>query len=298
MKSTSAHRFALITGASGGLGAAFAKALPTTTSLLLTGRNCNVLELLAAELACEGRIVETLVADLTNSAERDAVIARAEALQIDLLINNAGAGHLGAILDQSTAVDSEVINLNVLAMVALVHGLLPGMLTRARANHSTSSLIVVASTVSFVPVPYLATYGASKAFVLHFTEALTEELRGEPINILTLCPGPTRTPANSSSTIPLTQLPGAPEPRTVARLALEALGCRTLLVTGPVGGTILKPLLRPRNILTANFGRVMRIVKCCFDPRKEGFFTRKDATKPSNDRKAEATVKNSSKLLI
>ena len=251
---------ALITGATGGLGRAFAEALPGDTDLVLTGRNAAALDNLASRLAQEGRRVEAVVADLATADGRAAVAAAAETRQVSLLINNAGTGRLGAVVEQPAAAEAMTVAVNVTAMHALTRALLPGMLARARHRGPRGGLIIVSSGFAVTPVPYLATYAASKAFALSFAEALGEELAGEPIDVLALCPGPTRTDfgAEAGSLTPA-RIPGAARPKTVAKRALAALGHRRVLATGLVGRLAVGPLLMPRRLATRTVGQTMRV---------------------------------------
>jgi short-subunit dehydrogenase len=191
-----AHSFALVTGASSGIGEAFARLLPRETDLLLTGRDGARLAALRDELgapAVKHRRVEILTADLASEAGRAALIERAAALPIDLLINNAGLGRFGALADNPAEAERAMVEVNVLAPVLLTRALLPGMLQRARAGGRRAGVIVLASTAGFAPLPYLTTYAATKAFDLFFAEGLAGELKREPIDVLALCPGATRT---------------------------------------------------------------------------------------------------------
>lgn len=191
-----AHSFALITGATSGIGEAFARLLPRETDLLLTGRDADRLAALRTELggpAVQDRQVETLAADLASEEGRAALLDRAADMPLDLLINNAGLGCFGALTDNPPEAERAMVEVNVLAPVLLTRALLPGMLQRARSARRRAGLIVVASTAGFAPLPYLSTYAATKAFDLFFAEGLAGELMREPIDVLALCPGATRT---------------------------------------------------------------------------------------------------------
>lgn len=184
---------ALITGASSGIGEAFARALAARgMSVVLVARSADRLQELAAELAQQHHIrAEALAADLSDPA---AVAGVVEAIQqrglvVDLLINNAGFGLHGSFETLSAERERDEIQLNIGAIVALTHAVVPDMLAR-----SSGAIINVASTLAFQPVPFMAVYGATKAFVLSFTHALTEEYRGRGICLLALCPGVTATP--------------------------------------------------------------------------------------------------------
>ena len=188
-----AYAFAAITGATSGIGAAFARALPPQTNLLLSGRDAAKLAAAKAALAQGGRRVETVAADLASEAGRRYFLAAATALPIELLVNNAGLGRFGRVIDNPAESEREMVEVNVVAVVTLTRALLPQMLERAAARGSRAGLIIVGSTASFQPTPYLATYGATKTFDLFYAEALAGELSQLPIDVLALCPGGTET---------------------------------------------------------------------------------------------------------
>ncbi len=254
------HRRALITGASSGIGAAFARALPAQTDLLLTGRDAAALEALAADLAAPGRHIETLVADLADDKGRSALIAAAEAFRPDLLINNAGLGAFGRVIDHAPEVERSLAEVNVVAPLVLTRALLPDMLARARAERRRAGVIVVASTAAFQPLPYLATYAATKAFDYFYARGLASELAGEPVDVLALCPGPTRTRffvrAGSARALGGAQMTGAPE---VAAAALRALGRQPVLTVG-AGNRAYRALakLLPHRLLAGPTRRALR----------------------------------------
>ncbi len=245
----SRYRMALITGASSGIGAAFSEALPPETGLLLTGRNAERLQAVARRHAADGRTVETLVADLASETGRRDLVAAARALPIDLLINNAGFGAFGPCLANDAQLELDMLAVNVTAVVELTHGLLPGMIERARGSGRRAGMIVVSSTVGFVPMPMMATYAGTKAFELSFAEALADELANDPVDILTLCPGATRTDFFRRARMPDSFLRLAEEPPTVARKALAALGRRRVLVSRGSIGLALAPVSVPRRMV-------------------------------------------------
>jgi uncharacterized protein len=250
----------LVTGATSGIGAAFAEVLPVQTDLLLTGRDLQRLSQAADHLAYPGRVIETHRADLTDVNALDRLVHHAEAFGVDLLINNAGAGRLGRFLDHPPDVERETVLLNVLAVVDLTRRLLPGMLERARAGRGRAGLIVVSSTTAFAPVPFFATYAASKTFVLQFTEALAEELRGEPVDVLALCPGATRTGFARRAGFGTVDIRAAGRPRDVAAEGLAALGRDTVRVVGRLNQAALGPIVLPRRLVTGAIGLAMRFV--------------------------------------
>ena len=186
------NAFALVTGASMGLGEAFAEALAARgTNLVLVARSFDTLNALAKRLTEQYRVQAiVLTADL---AERDAVTRISEELErqhiaVDLLVNNAGFGLTGDFLSNPLAREEDLIQVNIQALVSLSHRLGTAMAARKKGG-----IINVASNASFQPIPYMATYAASKAFVLHFTEALGHELSQSNVQVMATCPGPTAT---------------------------------------------------------------------------------------------------------
>jgi len=252
-------RHALITGASSGIGAAFARALPRSTGLILTGRDREKLAQLAAELALNDRPVRTIVADLSNADGRRALIHAAEDAPIDLLINNAGLGWLGPVADNPPKREAEMVQVNCAAPIELTRALLPGMIRRARERNERAGLIFVASAAAFMPIPLFATYAASKAFLLHYAEALAEELDHAPVDVLALCPGATKTRFFERANVAPSGVPTTHDPDRVAREGLQALGRRPVHVVGP--GTYLATAAArflPRRLVTAAAERAMR----------------------------------------
>lgn len=255
---------ALISGATSGIGAAFAAELPAPTSLLLTGRNRRRLEEMRQRLGRPERQVAIIEADLSDAADRERLAARAEEFAIDLLINNAGAAAFGPVLENDPAAERTTAEVNAVAVAELTCRLLPGMIERARDSHRRAGLINVSSTLAFQPTPFLATYAASKAFVLMYTQALAAELRREPVDVLTLCPGATRTAFGRRAGFAPGNLPGAEDPAVVARQALRALGRRPVRIMGPVACSLLGPGLTAQYLVTRTLGAVMRTVGRAF----------------------------------
>jgi len=254
------YNAALVTGATSGIGAAFAEQLPDDCDLLLTGRDGDRLAESAQRLGQGGRRVEWIAADLATARGREAVIERAKAMDIDLFIANAGMGALGPFVQNDPVREAATVELNVVAPVVLSRALLPGMLSRAKREGGRAGLIVLSSSLAYLPVPYLASYAASKAFDLVFTESLAEELRGEAIDVLALCPGPTRTSFGGRAGFSRPYLPGAVSPDSVAREGLLALGRRQVLVTGRAEQAALSPVMLARHVLSGALGKAMRRV--------------------------------------
>ncbi len=185
-------KLAVVTGASSGIGEQFARVLAARGyDLVVCARRRERLEALARELrvACRTQL-HTLAADLSNPVGVDDLIAAVEKLDrpIDLLINNAGFGSYGAFDRLPIEREVKMVDLNVRALVALTGAFLPGMIKR-----KSGAIIQVASTTSFQPVPYMAVYGATKAFVLSFSEAVAAECAGTGVQVLSVCPGHTPT---------------------------------------------------------------------------------------------------------
>ena len=186
-----ARPLALVTGASSGIGRAFAQRLAAEGyDLVLVARRRVQLEELAKELGeSSGVGVELLRADLTEPEERGAVEARLQSEPaVDLLVNGAGFGTGRPFLEvEPERIESE-IRLNALATIRLVRAALPGMLSRGRG-----AIINVSSAMGFQGNPFFANYGATKAYLTNVTQALADEFRGTGIRFQALCPGPVRT---------------------------------------------------------------------------------------------------------
>lgn len=183
---------ALVTGASSGIGAVFARELAQRgMHVVLVARSEDKLQTLATELQQRyGVRADVIVADLSREYAAQPVYDATQQrnLPIDLLVNNAGFATNGHFETLAAARDHDQIMVNVAALVDLTHAYLPAMLARGNG-----AIINVASTVAFQPVPYMAVYGASKAFVLSFSEALWAEYRQRGLRVLALCPGATDT---------------------------------------------------------------------------------------------------------
>ena len=182
----------LLTGASAGIGRELARlAAGDGHDLVLVARRQDRLEELAAELgAAHGVRVTVIAADLSDRATPGQIAERIHTAgtRVDYLINNAGFGTCGPFQEVVLEREMEMIEVNVRALVQLTRLFLPEMLARKRGR-----ILNIASVAGFVPGPFMATYYASKAFVLSFTEALARELRGSGVTVTASCPGPTAT---------------------------------------------------------------------------------------------------------
>jgi short-subunit dehydrogenase len=175
-----------------GLGLIFAEELARRgADLVLVARSKDALQTLAARLTARyGVKCYVIAADLADPRTVDDVYAELaeQGVQIDLLINNAGLGLSGHFLDHDHAKEQASIQVNIQALVGLSHRFGRAMFVRGRGG-----IINIASNSAFQPLPYMATYAASKAFVLHFGEALQHELSPRGVRVMTACPGPTAT---------------------------------------------------------------------------------------------------------
>jgi len=181
---------ALVTGASSGIGEEFARQLARRAhDLVLVARRKDRLEALAATLsALHGIEIEVIRGDLTAARDLGAVERRLSVGDIDLLVNNAGVGSVGEFAQLPLEREVEQLDLNARALLRLTHAALGVMIARRRG-----AIINVASMAGFQPVPFNATYAATKAFVLNLSEALHEEAKQHGVTVTCLCPGPVRT---------------------------------------------------------------------------------------------------------
>jgi len=215
-------KWALITGASAGIGSAIARELAAGgTHLVLTARRRDRLAELSAELSAKHKI-RTLVcvADLAQPLGPQQVFSFTEEkkVAIDLLVNNAGFGAYGEFHKVPLERLVEMTQVNVTAVVHMTHLYLPGMIARGNGD-----ILIVASTAAFQAVPYISTYAATKTFDLHFAEGLAEEVRRYGVSVCALCPGSTATEffQVAGQRNHTRQTPETPE--KVARVGLAAL---------------------------------------------------------------------------
>lgn len=183
----------LITGASSGLGAEFARQLaPYAGTLVLVARRADRLENLKADLESlhQGITIHVYVADLSDAGQRNRLVSwLAETrIQVDFLVNNAGLGDHGAFTEGDWGRVQAMLDVNIEALTHLSHSLLPGMVRGGRA-----AILNVSSVASFFPLPNMAVYSATKAYVTSLSEALAMELRPQGVTVTALCPGPVPT---------------------------------------------------------------------------------------------------------
>jgi uncharacterized protein len=229
---------ALITGASTGIGRAFAQALALgRQNLILVARSGEKLQALAADLTAEyGIQVLVIVQDLALSGAAAQIFAQVQAAgwQVDLLVNNAGLGDYGNFAERDLGKHHAMVQLNVTALVELTQWFLAPMRQRGQGN-----IINISSITAFQPIPYLALYAATKAFIVHFSQALWAENRNRGVHVLVVCPGPVSTDffaaADMERNPKLMTSQTYEDPTIVVAEALTALAARqSLVITGGV----------------------------------------------------------------
>lgn len=219
--------WALVTGASAGLGAEYADLLAARGfPVVLVARRRERLDELAARLA-DRHGVETLVLteDLSDVAAIGRIASAVAPREVGVLVANAGFGFSGAFLDGTAERYVEMTQLNCTGVVALVHAFLPPMLARGRG-----AVVVVSSVAGHQPTPWFAVYGATKAFDLMFAEALWSELRGSGVDVQALCPGSTVT--EFSHVAHFDRPPRGADAREVVETSLRRLGGAPVVVPG------------------------------------------------------------------
>jgi short-subunit dehydrogenase len=191
LPAASSNGTVLVTGASSGIGEQLAREFARRgRHVVLVARRADKLRDLAAELGSAANILAT---DLSKADERAALPDRVAGLDlvVDVLVNNAGLSTLGKVAVSDPAAELNLVEVDVAAVVDLCSRFVPGMVSRGGG-----AVLNVASVGAFSPVPGQASYGAAKAFVLSYTQALGEELRGTGVVAATLCPGPVKTEFN------------------------------------------------------------------------------------------------------
>jgi short-subunit dehydrogenase len=226
------NRWAVVTGASAGIGWALAEQLAAGgAKLVLSARRRDRLEQLAQKLTADHHAtVEIFPVDLAKPGGAAELFAFTEGkgIEVDLLINNAGFGGYGEFHQGSLDWFCDMVQVNVAAVVELTHRYLAGMVERRRGD-----IMIVASTAAFQPVPYIACYAATKGFDLLFAEALAEEVRRYGVRVCALCPGPTDTEFMDVAKQPQRLFRFAETAEKVARTGLEALNAgKTYVVSG------------------------------------------------------------------
>ncbi len=196
----------LITGASSGLGMEFARQLaPRVRCLILAARRMDRLQALKDEIARSGLDVHCLAVDLASETDAARFLGEVRALgvRVNVLINNAGLGDHGLFEDSEWPRVRAMLDVNMAALTRLTHAFVKDLVAQGRG-----AILNVSSIVSLLPLPHMAVYAATKAYVTSFSEALRAELRGTGVSVLALCPGPVDT-----EFFDLAERPGADQPQ-------------------------------------------------------------------------------------
>ena len=257
------NKWALVTGASAGIGRALALELAAGGAhLVLTARRCDRLEQLAAHICSRHNVrIELCPADLARPSAPDEIFAftQGKGIDLDLLINNAGFGAYGDFFRSDLARHLEMVQVNIAAVVHLTRLYLPRMVERRRGD-----ILIVASTAAFQALPFITTYAATKAFDLLFGEGLAEEVRPYGVRVCVLCPGSTTTEFHDVAGQPARMRRHQETPEKVARTGLCALAAGKAVVISGMANRLGAHAQRlvPRRAVT-------RIAASLFRPHEE-----------------------------
>jgi uncharacterized protein len=250
----------LITGASGGIGEAFARRLAREGhNLVLVARSEDKLRSICDELQAGHKITAKFVAADLTLADADRQLFKEtekQSLEIDLLINNAGFGSMGDFSRLPLDRELGMIDLNIRCLVALTHRYLQGMRERRRGT-----IINVSSAAGFQPIPFMATYAATKAFVTSFSEAIAEENRPFGIQVLALCPGSTETNFHEAAGMDRALgFKGQESAEDVVGTAMSAISTgRTKIVSGWTNWLVASAVnIVPNSLITRAMAKGMR----------------------------------------
>src|SRR6266478_1157357 len=252
-------KWALVTGASAGIGAALAEELAGGgTHLVLTARRKERLDELARALTAKHKVkTEVFAADLAEPSAPEKIFAftKEKGIEIDLLANNAGFGRLGEFPSVEKQRLLDMVQVNCSAVVHLTRLYLPEMLARRRGD-----VLILASTASFQAVPYISTYAATKAFDLLLAEGLAEEMKPHGVRVCALCPGTTRSEFHELAGHPTHSKGREQSAETVARNGLKALAAGKSYVISGLGNYLgaHSERLVPRRFVTQIAAKLFR----------------------------------------
>jgi short-subunit dehydrogenase len=251
---------ALVTGASSGIGAALARRIAREgRAVALVARRAERLDAVAREIERDAGVAAHVIAcDLAAPGAPAELVAELErrGLAVDWLVNNAGFGTVGRFHALPLERELEELRLNVGVPLELTRRLVPGMVARRRGT-----VLNVASMAAFAPGPYMATYCATKAFLLSFSESIATELQGTGVRVLCVCPGFTRTEFQQSAHVDTSALPGFVwmSAEAVADETVRAVGRGPVLVNGRMNRlTATASRLVPRGLLARAVGGLLR----------------------------------------
>jgi short-subunit dehydrogenase len=256
-------KWALVTGASSGIGWAMAEQLAANgTNLVLTARRRERLENFVATIAVKAGIrTEIFITDLSQAHAPAELFGFTDSknLEIDLLINNAGFGDYGSFYSRTLNRQLDMLRVNCTAVVELTHRYIAPMVQRQRGD-----ILILASTAAFQAVPYISVYAATKAFNLLFAQGLAEEVRGFGVSVCALCPGSTTdTEFKDVSNSPSNTFKRTETASKVARVGLEALAARKSWV---VSGLLNRLGVEGQRLVSRSF--VTSIAKKMYQPQK------------------------------
>ena len=252
-------KWALITGASAGIGLELARQLAVAgTHLVLTARRTDRLQALATELSTNHRVrIEIFGADLARPEAPGEIHAftSGKNIEIELLVNNAGFGAFGYTHEISHERLLEMVQVNCSAMVHLTRLYLPAMIDRRHGD-----ILIVASVAAFQAVPFISTYAATKAFDLMFAEGLAEEVRPFGVQVCALCPGSTTTEFQTVAGQPDRAFRGAETAEKVARVGLRAMAeGKSSVISGGKNWLLVEfERIAPRRFITKMAAKMMR----------------------------------------
>lgn len=254
------QKTALITGASSGIGLELSRLFARDGyHLLLVARSADKLQALAAEMQQDyGVNVTVFLSDLSQPGAAQEVYRQVQnqGIQVDVLVNNAGFGILANLSDANLEDSLQMIQLNIASLTILTQLFLPGMI-----NRHSGRILNVGSTGSFSPVPAMAVYAATKAYVLSFSEAIAAELRGTGVTVTALCPGVTMTGFQARSGVGSSRLNkmGSMSAAQVANIGYVALQRgQTVVVPGFLNWLLaFSTRLAPRSLITNMSKRMM-----------------------------------------
>jgi short-subunit dehydrogenase len=254
-----AGKWALVTGASAGIGLELARQLAAGgANLVLTARRTDRLQELATEIIATHSVkVETFAADLAqpHAPAKIHAFTTGRGLQIELLVNNAGFGAFGYIHEIEPLRLAEMIQVNCTAVVALTQLYAAEMVSRHHGD-----VMIVSSIAAFQPVPFNSAYAATKAFDLLFSEGIAEELRPSGVNVCALCPGSTTTEFQSVARQPDRVFRSAETAEKVARVGLEGMAAgKTYVISGRKNWLMIQAeRLSPRRFTASMAAKMMR----------------------------------------
>lgn len=255
-------KWALVTGASAGIGEAIAKELAAGgTNLILTARRLDRLQQIAAVLRSRNKInVEVFEADLSKPLAPEEIFhfTNEKGIAVDLLVNNAGFGQYGELSDVATQRLLDMVQVNCTAVLHLTRLYLPKMIARRSGD-----VLIVSSTAAFQAVPYISTYAATKVFDLYLAEGLAEEMKPHGIRVCALCPGTTESEFHEVAGHPAHSKGRQQTAEQVAKTGLRALAAGKSYVISGLGNYLGAhgERLVPRRFVT-------RIAAKMFRPKK------------------------------